>query len=115
MGMRILDRLATGQPEKREEGSKFDALLRRLHQQVIDRIDVTTLAALSGDKLRTRLRETVEHLLETEGENLTPKDREIVITGLLNEITGLGPLETIMADPTVSTRFWTSAFGVAKA
>ena len=102
MGMRILDRLATGQPAKSEANSKFDGLVRRLHQQVIDRIDVTTVAELSGEELRTRLREIVERLLESEGEDLGPEEREGIITGLLDEITGLGPLEAIMADPAVS-------------
>ena len=97
--MRILNRL-TGD-ENAKEG-KIDALVRRLHRQIVDRIDVTAVMEMEADELRERLRETVERLLESEGVNLNPTEREEVTQGLIDEIAGLGPLEPLMADPAVS-------------
>ncbi len=102
--MRVVDRLAGGhggdasQPQSRN----LDDLRRRLHQQVIERLDVTATANLDRDQLRTRLRDIVERLVQAEGMNLSAVEREQVIVGILDEITGLGPLEAILADPKVS-------------
>ena len=100
MSMRILDRL-TGDEKNAKEG-KIDALVRRLHRQIVDRIDVTAVMEMEDDELRERLRDTVERLLESEGVNLNPTEREEVTQGLIDEIAGLGPLEALMADPAVS-------------
>ena len=100
MAMRILDRL-TGEGDDAKD-DKVDALVRRLHRQIVDRIDVTAVAEMEGDELRERLRDTVERLLESEGVNLSDGEREEVTQGLIDEIAGLGPLEALMADPTIS-------------
>ncbi len=103
MAMRIIDRLTTGQDGAGgPAGRNLDDLRRRLHQQVIDRIDVAAVAALPREQLRARLREIVERLVQQEGLNLSGPEAESVIVGILDEITGLGPLEVILADSTVS-------------
>ncbi|MBU0550934.1 CpaF family protein [Myxococcota bacterium] len=99
--MRILDRLTTGQ-DGVSIGRNLDDIRRRLHRQVIDRLDVSAIGNLSRDQLRTRLRDIVERLVATENMNLSSVEREAIIIGVLDEITGLGPLETLLADPAIS-------------
>ncbi len=100
MAMRIIDRLQGG--EGGPKGRDLDELKRKLHQMVLDRIDVGAVAALTRDQVRTRLRDLVESLVQKEGINLAPTERDLVVTSILDEITGLGPLEAILADPTIS-------------
>ncbi len=100
MAMRIIDRLQGG--EGGPKGRDLDELKRRLHQMVLDRIDVGAVAALTRDQVRTRLRDLVESLVQKEGINLAPTERDLVVTSILDEITGLGPLEAILADSTIS-------------
>lgn len=101
MAMRIIDRLTVG-GESGGVGRKLDDIRRRLHQLVIDRLDTVAVAGLERDKLRSQLREIVERLVKSEGLNLSTVEREAVIIGILDEITGLGPLESLLSDPAVS-------------
>ena len=101
MAMRIIDRLATGEPGA-PVGRNLDDLRRKLHQQVIDRLDVAAVANLTTEQLRTRLRDIVERLVTSEGLNLSPVERDAINKSVLDEITGLGPLEDILADGEVS-------------
>ena len=100
MAMRIIDRLQGG--EGGPKGRDLDELKRKLHQMVLDRIDVGAVAALTREQVRTRLRDLVESLVQKEGINLAPTERDLVVTSILDEITGLGPLEAILADSTIS-------------
>jgi len=100
MAMRIIDRLQGG--EGGPKGRDLDELKRKLHQMVLDRIDVGAVAALTREQVRTRLRDLVESLVQKEGINLAPTERDLVVTSILDEITGLGPLVAILADPTIS-------------
>jgi len=102
MAMRIIDRLQGGDGSGQAQGRNLEDIKRRLHQAVLDRVDVAAVAALSRDQVRSRLRELVENLIQKEGMNLSPVERDVVVTGILDEITGLGPLEAILADETVS-------------
>ena len=80
----------------------LNELRKRLHQQVIERLDLAQAAVLSKEQLTARLREALDRIVQNEGLNLSPSEREDMVTSLIHEITGLGPLETILSDPDVS-------------
>jgi pilus assembly protein CpaF len=80
----------------------LDEIRKQLHQQVIDRMDLAQAATLTKDQLSNRLRDIVDRSIQAEGLNLSPSERDGMVTGLIHEITGLGPLETILNDPEVS-------------
>ena len=102
MGMRIVDRLTVGVDRDQKGGRNLDDLRHRLHRSVIDRLDVAAVANLTPDQLKARLRDIVERLVASEGLNLSNTEREAVIVGIVDEITGLGPLEGLLSDPAVS-------------
>ncbi len=104
MGMRIVDRLTVGvdQDKQKKSGRDLDDVRRRLHRQVIDRLDVAAVANLSAEQLKARLRDIIERLVAKEGLNLSSTESESVVGGIVDEITGLGPLEGLLADPAVS-------------
>lgn len=80
----------------------LNELRKQLHQQVIDRLDLAQAATLTKDQLAGRLRDIIDRAVQSEGVNLSPSERDDMVTSLIHEITGLGPLEVIMADPAVS-------------
>ncbi len=98
----ISDRLTQRGGGAAKGGRNLDDLRQTLHKQVIDRLDVAAVASLTQDQLKTRLRDIVERLVAGNGLNLSAVEREQVIQGIIDEITGLGPLEAILADPEVS-------------
>lgn len=97
----LIDRLNSA-GDASPQSRNLDDIRRRMHQQLIDRIDVVAVAQLDHDQLRARLRDIIERMVAAEGLNLSSVEREAIIVGVLDEITGLGPLEGLLADPAVS-------------
>ncbi len=109
MARRLLDRLSDpSQPGGSQPGAPvisrrdLDEIRGRLHQRVLDRLDLSAVAEMDRDDLRGRLKDIVEGLVAADGLSLSDDERRAVISGILDELTGLGPLEPILADPEVS-------------
>jgi pilus assembly protein CpaF len=80
----------------------YQDLKEKVHRRLLDRLDLTRLDAISRDELRTVVREVVESILAGEISPIAGFNRERLIEEILNETFGLGPLETLLHDPTVS-------------
>ncbi len=74
----------------------------RLHQKILDRLDLAAVSQLGTDELRARLRSIVEQLVLAEGVVVSAGELGGLVDGVLDELTGHGPLEILLADPTVS-------------
>ena len=108
--MRLVERLGD-QRKRRGEGSRFGmtdeatgALKKRLHTLVIDKLDLRAMSEVDPKRLRDQLRKSVASVIEADGEvaQLTPEHREALLEALLDEIVGLGPLESLLSDPAIS-------------
>jgi len=73
-----------------------------LHQKLLQRIDLTAVESMSGDRLQSRLRELAHQLIEEEQLPVNQQEHDQIINDLQHEILGLGPLEPLLADPTIS-------------
>jgi len=82
--------------------SNFEALKQRIHSKLVDKLDMSRVGELEGDVLRREIRLVVEHLCDTEDTLLNRSERELLITEVLNETFGLGPLEALLKDSTIS-------------
>ena len=60
------------------------------------------MGELAGDVLRREIRLVVEHLCDTEDTLLNRGERERLVDEVLDETFGLGPLELLLKDPTIS-------------
>ncbi len=89
-------------PGERSQGSDFDALKRRIHTKLVDKLDLTRVGELEGDVLRREIRLVVEHLCDTEDTLLNRAERERLIEEVLDETFGLGPLELLLKDASIS-------------
>jgi len=81
---------------------EFDKLKRRIHSKLVDKLDLTKVSELEGEVLRREIRLVVEHLCDTEETFLNRNERERLIEEVLDETFGLGPLELLLKDHTVS-------------
>ncbi|MAR13866.1 MAG: pilus assembly protein CpaF [Blastopirellula sp.] len=87
------------------DGSKseeFDAIKRRIHNKLVDKLDLTKVGELEGEVLRREIRMVVEHLCDSEETFLNRNERERLIEEVLDETFGLGPLELLLKDATIS-------------
>lgn len=81
---------------------EFDKLKRRIHSKLVDKLDLTKVSELEGEVLRREIRLVVEHLCDTEETFLNRNERERLIEEVLDETFGLGPLELLLKDHTIS-------------
>ena len=80
----------------------FEELKQRIHSKLVDKLDLSRVGELAGDMLRREIRLVVEHLCDTEDTLLNRNERERLVSEVLDETFGLGPLEMLLKDPTIS-------------
>jgi pilus assembly protein CpaF len=82
--------------------TEFENLKRKIHGKLVDKLDLSRVGELEGDVLRREIRLVVEHLCDTEETLLNRTERERLIEEVLDETFGLGPLELLLKDNTIS-------------
>jgi pilus assembly protein CpaF len=90
--------------EKSTLTDDYFELKTKIHIRLLDLIDLSILDALELDDIREEIRKLVENIL-IEEQSTTPlnlMERERIIKEIQDEVLGLGPLEPLMKDPTVS-------------
>ncbi len=83
-------------------GSDYYATKMKLHQKLLTRIDLNSIESLTPGQLRNELGELLVALIKEYDIRLNDQERSQVVADLKNEIMGLGPLEPLLADPTIS-------------
>jgi pilus assembly protein CpaF len=76
--------------------------LYKLHEKLLDIMDLSLVTSLPEREARAQIRDTARHLISEESVPLSASVRQRLVSQLENEILGLGPLETLMADKTVA-------------
>jgi pilus assembly protein CpaF len=75
----------------------------QLHSQLIEKIDLASLDKLPREQLGAELRLTITGMLaELPDLPLNRSERELLVSELIDEIIGLGPLEALLRDPSIS-------------
>jgi pilus assembly protein CpaF len=77
-------------------------LKTRTHQRLLTRLSVDALKRISRDGLRGEVSALVERLVTDESLPITLVERDRLVEEILDEVFGLGPLEPLLKDPTIS-------------
>ena len=95
---------ARAKAETAEAGGQQDflELKARLHRMLIERMDLTKLNLLTPQQTQAEVARLGKELLAAEEIPLSNLERERLIEEVRHELFGFGPLETLLADPTVS-------------
>jgi pilus assembly protein CpaF len=80
----------------------YHQLKGELHQRLIDKIDLTTIEDLPREQIREEMRAILAGMLSSTEIPLNRTERELMVEELLDEITGLGPLEPLLRDQSIS-------------
>jgi pilus assembly protein CpaF len=83
-------------------GHVFQEMKARLHRAIINRMDLTKLGQLEPEQIHAEVARLAEELLTVENAPLSSSDRERLVGEVRHELFGLGPLEPLLADPTIS-------------
>jgi pilus assembly protein CpaF len=88
---------------------EYQELKFALHRKLLDRINLEALSSLASDRVRGEIRTAVAKLVDEEKTPLSLVERDRIIEEVLDEVFGLGPLEPLLADPTISDILVTTA------
>jgi len=74
----------------------------RLHRAIVTRLDLAKLSALAPDRVHAEVSRLAEGLLQAENLPLSTVERDRLVGEVHHELFGLGPLEPLLADPSIS-------------
>lgn len=80
----------------------YYVLKTELHRKLLTKIDLAALERLPKDRVAAQLGQIVASLIEEFSFPVNEHERDSLVTDLLNEITGYGPLEPLLNDPGIS-------------
>lgn len=89
-------------PEGREAELHFQKQKVLIHQELVDSLDLSMLAQISEKELSAEVRSVAIEICDEHVAVLEGIDRERLLNELLSEVFGLGPLDSLMSDPTIS-------------
>jgi pilus assembly protein CpaF len=98
-----LQGLAMTRPVAEQSTLAMHELKNAVHRELISRIDLDKLAAMQHDPIgRQKLLTTISQIIGEQSIPLSSSDRDLIAVEVMNEVFGLGPLEPLLSDPTVS-------------
>jgi pilus assembly protein CpaF len=80
----------------------FQEMKSRLHRVLINRMDLTKLSTLTTEQVHAEVSRLAESVLAQESMPLSAAERDRLVNDVQHELFGLGPLEPLLADPTIS-------------
>ena len=84
------------------ERSEYQQVKADLHRKILDRLDLEKLGRSAGDSAREEVLVLIRSSVNSEAVPLSFAEREQLSREILDEIFGLGPLEPLLKDPTIS-------------
>jgi pilus assembly protein CpaF len=82
----------------------YQELKSRIHQDLLNRLDLTRLTRMRREDAEPEVRNLILGMVERESAAmpLSLFEREALISDVINELFGLGPLELLLRDPDIS-------------
>jgi pilus assembly protein CpaF len=93
---------ARPQDDDEDAAHRMLALKIRVHRQLLDRVNLALLDKLAREQIRREVEGIVADILAAEKEALNKGERERLLTDVLDELLGLGPLEPLLQDETIT-------------
>jgi pilus assembly protein CpaF len=93
---------APAEPTLPSPEMRFLHLKVRLHQRLLDTLNLSVLDQMTSEELRTGIGGIVREFLIEDGVALNAREYQRLVDEILHEVLGLGPLEPLLKDPTIS-------------
>ena len=75
---------------------------QRIYQRLLSLLDLTRLSRTDDRSARTQIREITNRLFLEDSAPLSLAQRQLILRQIEDEVMGLGPIEPLLADPTIS-------------
>ncbi|MCI0820238.1 MAG: CpaF family protein, partial [Chloroflexi bacterium] len=80
----------------------MEQLIFRIHQMLIEELDSDQIAALPSDERRSVVEGAAETLVKRELPNVGGITRDQIVARVVDEVVGLGPIDSLLRDPSIS-------------
>src|ERR1700681_4930328 len=81
---------------------EYQELKFTLHRKLVDKINLEALATIDNQRVRSEVRQALISLIDSEPTLLSSIEKQQISEEVLDEVFGLGPLEPLLQDPTIS-------------
>jgi len=81
---------------------EYQELKFTLHRKLVDKINLEALATIDNQRVRSEVRQAVMSLIDSEPTLLSSIEKQQISDEVLDEVFGLGPLEPLLQDATIS-------------
>ncbi len=94
--------MQTASPDVDPSEVEFQKLKTAVHEELIESLDLSVLGEMDHDLLVAEISRLAQEICRERGKQLSEEGLERLVRGLSDEIFGLGPLEDLMKDATIS-------------
>jgi pilus assembly protein CpaF len=81
---------------------RYFELKSQIHRKLLGVLNLERVSSLPKDRVRAEIGRVVERLLDEERVPMTAAEQTKIVEEVLDEVLGLGPLETLLKEPTIS-------------
>jgi pilus assembly protein CpaF len=89
-------------PAANRGADRYFELKSQIHRKLIGVLNLERASSIPKDRIRTEIGRVVERLLDEERVPMTTAEQTKIVEEVLDEVLGLGPLETLLKEPTIS-------------
>ena len=94
---------ARGSPPVATRGAdRYFELKSQIHRKLIGVLNLDRVSSIPKDRVRAEIGRVVERLLDEERVPMTTAEQTKIVEEVLDEVLGLGPLETLLKEPSIS-------------
>jgi len=93
---------AAAKPPAKDRTDEFYTLKSRIHRKLVETLDLAAIGKRADDEVRDEVKQVIARLCEQEDALLNFNERQQLVSEILDETFGLGPLETLLKDPHIS-------------
>ena len=93
---------AASESESLETSRIFIQAKARVHRQLLERLNLTSLARREREEVDAEVRKIVRALLSGDEAPLNREEKERLLDEILDDVFGLGPLQPLIEDSTIS-------------
>jgi pilus assembly protein CpaF len=80
----------------------YSEIAHRVHQRLLQELDLATIAKMEHSRAREAVETAARSILPTAAPSLYGEQKELVVQRVVDEAVGLGPLEPLLRDPSIS-------------
>ncbi len=101
-GEALPQRVAQANGAAASTSAAYQQVAMDVHQIIIDRVELGRLQQLTPDQVKRELAQLVERIVDEGKHQLNEAERRRLVSDVQDEMLGYGPLEPLLADPTIS-------------